>query len=419
MTPQNEKNDSLKVCLLSYRGNPNSGGQGVYIRYLARALTEFGHEVTVISSPPYPRLTEGVALQKIENLDLYNAEHLFKPDNYRKLFNPTNFMEYILMTSAAFPEPLTFGMRVAKMFRQTRPHYDVVHDNQCLSYGVADIARYGYPTVATIHHPITVDYKLELESAKSIMQSFKIRRWYSFIKMQKKVARQLAKIITVSESSKKDISREFVVPSDKFRVVLNGINTDFFYPQDDAQREEEHLIVTTSADTPLKGLSFLLEAVAILIPKHNKLKLTVIGEPKENGTVKRFVEKFNLEKRVIFTGRINSEDFAHYYARASVAVVPSLYEGFGMPAGEAMACGIPVVSTAGGALPEVVGSAGILVPPANATELAKAIAYLLDNPNQRKMFAQKGIERVNGALTWKHAAQKTVAVYREVIDAHN
>lgn len=89
-----------------------------------------------------------------------------------------------------------------------------------------------------------------------------------------------------------------------------------------------------------------------------------------------------------------------------------------MPAGEAMACGVPVISTTGGALPEVVGDAGILVPPADAGALQKAIVALLDDPEKRRRLGQAGIERVKNSLTWRHAAQKTVEVYREAMDAH-
>ncbi len=101
-----------------------------------------------------------------------------------------------------------------------------------------------------------------------------------------------------------------------------------------------------------------------------------------------------------------------------MAVIPSLYEGFGMPAGEAMACGVPVISTTGGALPEVVGDAGILVPPGDAAALRDAIAALLDDPERRTRLGEAGLARVRNSLTWRHAAQKTVEVYREAIDAH-
>ena len=409
--------EPLRICLLTYRGNPTCGGQGVYIKYLSRALMELGHEVEVISGPPYPELVAGVSLQKSPNLDLYNPAHLFRPRRLRELLNPINQLEFLGMCLGGFPEPFTFGLRTFADFYRRAPGYDIIHDNQCLSYGILGLARIGYPTIATIHHPITVDRNVELQAAPSLYRRFKVRRWYSFLTMQGRVARRLSRIITVSECSRRDIGAAFQIPDHKFRVVPNGINTDFFYPLDGGRREANHLLVTSSADTPLKGLDYLLHAVAS-ISAHRDVKLTVIGTPKKNGTVARLVRELGLRKTVTFTGRIEYEQFAAYYARATMAIIPSLYEGFGMPAGEAMACGVPVISTAGGALPEVVGEAGIIVPPADKEALERAILLLLDNPELRHRLGEAGLERVRNSFTWRHAAQKTLDVYREAIDDH-
>jgi len=410
--------DPLRICLLTYRGNPTCGGQGVYIKYLSRALAELGHTVDVISGPPYPELTDGVGLHRLANLDLYNPQHLFRPASYGDLLrSPINQLELIGVSSGGFPEPFTFGLRAYNYFRRTRPRYDIVHDNQCLSYGILGIPRLGFPTVATIHHPITVDRDVELKSTPSLFKKFKTWRWYSFLGMQKRVSRHLSHIITVSECSKRDISKDFRTSSRRFRVVPNGINTDFFYPLPHVQRSDDQILVTNSADTPLKGLKYLLEAVAS-IKKKRKIGLTVIGTPKKNGVIEGLVGKLGIRDCVRFTGRIEYEEFASYYARATMAVIPSLYEGFGMPAGEAMACGVPVISTVGGALPEVVGDAGVLVPTADSSALEEAIVSLLDDPDRRRRLGEAGLRRVKNSFTWRHAAQKTVDVYREAIDAH-
>jgi glycosyltransferase involved in cell wall biosynthesis len=249
------------------------------------------------------------------------------------------------------------------------------------------------------------------------MKKLKVWRWYSFLPMQGRVSRKLSRIITVSECSKKDIAREFNIPLENFKVVPNGINTDYFYPLKKIHREDNHLIVTNSADTPLKGLCYLLDAVDSMRKTH-KIKLTVIGEPKKNGAIDNMVRDLQLTECVHFAGRIAYEEFAGYYARASVAVIPSIYEGFGMPAGEAMACGIPVISTTGGALPEVVGDAGILVPPGDARSLEQAIVSLLDDRDKREKLGEAGLRRVKGALTWRHAADKIIDIYHEAIDAN-
>jgi glycosyltransferase involved in cell wall biosynthesis len=412
-----QRSDPLKICLLTYRGNPTCGGQGVYVKYLSRGLRDLGHEVDVISGPPYPELAGGIGLRKLPNLDLYNPDHLFRPARYRDLLSPVNQVEFIGMCLGGFPEPRTFGMRVRRYLRSLRPEYDIVHDNQCLAYGLLDLPRMGYPTVATIHHPITVDRDAEIEAAPTFIKKLKIRRWYSFLVMQKKVSRRLSRVITVSECSKRDIGRDFGISPDQFRVVPNGINTDFFYPLPDVRRSNDQLLVTSSADTPLKGLRYLLEAVAS-IRRRKSVRLTVIGALKRDGEIERLAGRLNLNGAVRFTGRIAYEDFARYYAEAAIAVIPSLYEGFGMPAGEAMACGVPVVSTSGGALPEVVGDAGIIVPPGDGEALEKAILDLLDHPEKRQRLGQAGLDRVKGSFTWRHAARKTVDAYREAIDAH-
>jgi glycosyltransferase involved in cell wall biosynthesis len=292
----------------------------------------------------------------------------------------------------------------------------VVHDNQCLSYGLWGIKRL-LPTLATIHHPITVDRDLAFRAAESLWRRAQILRWYSFIGMQKRVARTLSHIITVSGCAKRDIGRDFSIGEDRFRVVPNGIDTDLFYPIPDIKREPNRLMVTNSADMPLKGLRHLMLAVADVARTHD-VRLTVVGAPAENGHVVRLIRELGVGDRITFTGRIDHGAFVRLYARAAVAVVPSMYEGFGLPAGEAMACGVPVISTTGGALPEVVGDAGVLVPPGDAAALARAVRDLLDRPDRARELGLAGLRRVRASFTWEKAAQKTVLAYREAIHDH-
>lgn len=414
---QNPGGSSLRICLLTYRGNPSCGGQGVYIKYLSRALQELGHRVDVLSGPPYPELDEGIGLHKVPGLDLYNPDHLFKVRDFSDLTKPLNQFEFLSMCSGGFPEPFTFGFRAKRYLTQGTNGYDIIHDNQSLSYGILGIAATGYPTVATIHHPITVDRETEVRAAGSFLRRLKVRRWYSFVAMQKRVSRRLPRIITVSECSKRDIGREFGLPAERFRVVPNGINTDFFYPLAGVKRADDMILVTNSADTPLKGLRYLLEAVA-QIRRERTIRVVVIGKPKENGAIEQLVAELSLGNAVRFTGRIADHEFARYYAETTMAVIPSLYEGFGMPAGEAMACGVPVISTTGGALPEVVGKAGLLVPPGDSQALKAAILDLLGDPEKRRKLGEAGLARVKNSLTWRHAAEKTAEVYREAMDAH-
>jgi glycosyltransferase involved in cell wall biosynthesis len=405
--------DKLRICLLSYRSNPHCGGQGVYLKNLSRALKDLGHHVEVVSGPPDPLLDNDIPVHHIPCLDLYNEKDPFRVPSFKELSDPVNLYEWLGVSTMGFPEPFTFGIRAYDFMKERFADYDVVHDNQSLSYGIWAISR-KIPTIATIHHPITIDRDISIATLTSLWKKAKQMRWYSFIGMQKRVSRKFSRIITVSECAGRDISREFDIPKERFRIVPNGIDTDVFYPVPEIERERGRIIVTNSSDTPLKGLYYLLQAVAE-ISKTHRIRLFVVGTPKKNGAVVKLIKDLGIGHMVTFTGRIDNKEFVEQYARASIAVVPSVYEGFGLPAGEAMACGVPVISTTGGALPEVVGDAGILVPPADCLALGEAIKDLLDNPEKADALGRSGYIRVHDNFTWKKAAEKTVEAYREAI----
>jgi glycosyltransferase involved in cell wall biosynthesis len=407
----------LRIGLLSYRSNPHSGGQGVYVKNLSQALRDLGHAVEVISGPPAPSQQEGIRLITLPCLDLYNPAAPFRLPSGRELTNPVNLLEWIGVSTMGFPEPFTFGLRAFGFLRNRLKGYDVLHDNQSLSYGIWALSR-RVPTVATIHHPITMDRRWAVRSETSAWKKLQQWRWYSCIGMQKRVVKRLAYLITVSQSARHDIARDFGKPSDRLRVVPNGIDTDLFQPVPGLQREPGRIIVTNSADMALKGLTFLLQAVAEVVRVRDRVQLVVIGAPKKNGTVERTLRELGIGPWVQFTGRISDGELVQHYSRAGLAVVPSVYEGFGLPAGEAMACAVPVISTSGGGLPEVVGDAGILVPPADASALAQAILRLLDQPQHARHLGQRGRQRVQQHFTWRRAAQKTVQVYREALNGH-
>ena len=409
--------DTLKICLMSYRSNPHSGGQGVYLKNLSRALKDLGHDVTVVTGPPDPGLDEDIAVLRVPCLDLYNPEALFRIPTLVELSRPVNLIEWLGVSTTGFPEPFTFGLRAYRILAHPGNGYDVVHDNQSLSYGVWAIGR-RMPTVATIHHPVTVDRDLAVRSVSSLWKKMKHLRWHSFVRMQKMVARTLSRIITVSEKACRDISRDFLIPGDRFRVIANGIDLKRFHPMPEIPRKEHRIIATNSADTPLKGLHYLIRAVA-LVAVQRPIQLRIVGERRKDGNVDRLIRSLGIGPRIRFTGRISHSDFVREYAKASAAVIPSVYEGFGLPVGEAMACGVPVISTTGGALPEVVGDAGILVPPADPEALAEAIVTIVDHPGYAAALGRAGRERVQRRFTWRRAAERTVDVYREVICDHH
>ncbi|MEW6267750.1 MAG: glycosyltransferase family 4 protein [Thermodesulfobacteriota bacterium] len=409
----------LRVCLLTYRGNPRSGGQGIYVRLLSRELAALGHQVDVWSGPPYPELGDGVRLVKVPSLDLWNEAALLRRPSLRELRDPINVAEYARTALGGFPEPLTFSRRVARRFARDAlaRHYDIVHDNQSLGPGLLRV-RERLPVVATIHHPVTMDFRIALRAAPTRLKRWGLRRWYSFLPVQKRVSRRLDRVLTVSQASARDLAAEYGIRSELLRVVGNGINLEVFHPLPDIERRDDRLITTLSADSPLKGFSFLLDALAELRKTRPTLELTVIGQPGVRSQTSAQVKRLGLAAAVRFTGRVEAEDIARAYAESAIAVVPSLYEGFGFPAGEAMACEVPIVSTTAGALPEVVGRdgrAGVLVEPGSAPALARAIGELLDAPERRREMGVAGRARVTALFTWRRAAERTVESYRETI----
>ncbi len=408
----------MRICLLSYRGNPYSGGQGIYIYYLSKELLNLGHEVHVLSGPPYPDVVEGVHVHKLESLNLYDSQHSFREDLSR-LRTPLRLYEYLAVCLGTFPEPFTFSIRAYNRLRGLMPdcRFDIIHDNQCLGYGLLLMKRLKVPVVATIHHPIPIDKEIELAQAKGLWDRLRLRRWYSFLPMQYRVSPRLDRVITVSNSSAEDIQRIFKVPSNVLRVVHNGIDMDFFHNDGNIPKEPHSLIMVSSGAGHTKGVPYLLRALRSL-RREAEVKLTIVGSDDHDSEPARMVREYGLEDIVTFTGGIEREELARRYSTAEIAVVPSLHEGFGFPAAEAMSCGLPVVSSTAGALPEVVGrdgETGLLVPPADSDALAAAIKRLLDNEGLRKKIGQAGRKRVETEFSWKEAARKTVQVYEELL----
>jgi glycosyltransferase involved in cell wall biosynthesis len=405
----------LKICLLGYRSNPYSGGQGIYIRYLSKALLQAGHQVDVISGEPYPLLDPGVRLIKLPGLNLYEADNHVTALRLRHLRSFTDFFEWFSMLTGGFPEPYTFGRRLVKYFRQHKPAYDIVHDNQSLCYGLLHLQNAGTALVATIHHPITSDLAIALANTDDWKLRLLIKRWHGFLGMQKKVVARLNHIVTVSEQSRQDIASAFNIDAAAIEVVHNGIDTEVFRPQPDTPRVPFRIMATASADQPLKGLQYLLRAIALLAVDYPAIHLVVLGKINANGESQKLINNLAIGSRLEFVSGISTEALVTLYAEASVVVVPSVYEGFGLPAGEAMACGVAVVSTNGGALPEVVGDDGILVPVRNAQAIADAIKDLLDNPAKALELGLRGRQRILRLFSWTVAAASMTDTYHRII----
>ncbi|PRY02089.1 glycosyltransferase family 4 protein [Allonocardiopsis opalescens] len=403
----------LRIALLSYRSKPHSGGQGVYVRHLSRELAALGHRVEVFSGQPYPELDPGPLLNRVPSLDLYRDDDPFRTPPLSHWRDGIDAVEVATMWTAGFPEPLTFSLRALRALRH-RADLDVVHDNQTLGYGMLGLVRLGFPLVTTIHHPITVDRRIELESATGWQRLGK-RRWYGFVRMQGRVARRVGPILVPSRSSADDVSREFGVAPERLSVVPMGVDTRSFRERPEVERVPGRIVTVASADSPLKGVATLLRALAKLATER-EVSLIVVGRPNEGGATDRLVDALSLRGRVEFVQGIDDDALARLLASAQVAVVPSLYEGFSLPAVEAMACATPLVASRAGALPEVVGEAAVLVAPGDDAELAAAVGALLDDPEARRRLGRAAWERVQRRYTWRAVAEATAERYREAAD---
>ena len=415
--PSAEPAKPLRIALLGYRSQPFGGGQGVYMRYLSKGLVDAGHQVDVISGPPYPHLDPRVRLIELPSLDLFeNGLTSLRPRHLRSM---TNIIEWVSKLTGGFAEPYTFGRRAVKYLREHGSDYDLIHDNQSLSWGMLELQRMGLPLVTTVHHPITSDLRIALNAARNAWERLLIRRWHAFLNMQKKVVKQLHNVVTVSDCSRQDIARDFGIQPAGISLVYNGIDTDVFHPLEGVERRPLRLMATCSADAPLKGTRYLLRAYAKLLQTYPELELVLVSKPLPGGKTEKLVKKLGLEDKIQFVSGISTEQMVKFYAEASVAVVPSVYEGFGLPAGEAMACGVPVVSTDGGALPEVVGDAGVIVPAKNVDAMASAIDELLRDPARRIALGQAGRQRILEKFCWQVCAREMSEYYREVLGNAN
>jgi len=409
--------DSLRIAFLSYRGKPHSGGQGVYTRHLTRELAALGHEVTVFGGQPYPTLDEGVSWVPVPSLDLFREPDPWRIPHLREFTSAVDWLEFATMCTAGFPEPRTFSLRARRALASRRSQFDLVHDNQCLGEGLLGMLADGWPLIATLHHPITVDRDLELADAHSWWRRITLRRWYGFLRMQSRVARALPRIITVSESSRRDMSVQMGVPPSIVSVVPVGVDHTLFRPLPDVARVPGRLMTTASADVAMKGLVPLLEAVAKLRTERDA-ELVVVGKIRSGSRIPATLERLGLGDCVRFVSGVDDAAILRLYAEAGVAVVPSLYEGFSLPAVEAMACGAPLVATTGGALPEVVGpdgGAALLVPPGDPEALAAALRRVLDDPGLAARLGMDGRRRALSRFTWRATAVGTVEQYRALL----
>lgn len=410
----------MRIALVSYRSKPHVGGQGVYLRYLTRELVALGHTVEVFSGQPYPDLVDGVRLTKVPSLDLYREPDPFRmvwPWQFRDLID---VQEFAIMCTAGFPEPRTFGRRVLKVLKQRAADFDVVHDNQVLSHGIAKIeTEVGLPLLTTIHHPISFDRRVDIAAAQTLRRKITLRRWYGFVRMQAAIARKARRIVTPSEASIRDIEKDFGVDPARMQCIPLGVDECFVPPTE--ERVKGRLLAMASADAPMKGISTLLEAFAKLCTERD-LELMLVTRPKPGGPTQRLIEELGIGERVRFVNGVSDQELVELMGSAEIACVPSLYEGFSLPTAELMACATPLVVSRAGAIPEVVGADGecaVQVTPGDVGELSTALTDLLDDPERRARMGAAGRKRAQERFSWRAVAEAMVQVYERVIDEFN
>ena len=405
----------MNIAILSYRSAEFGGGQGVYIKDISKVLQKAGHRVDVISGPPYPSLEPGIKLIKLPGLNLFET-FSFK-DRLKKILNKKNksfydYYEFISVLLGGFPEPKTFGYRADKFL--SKNNYDIIIDNQSISYGMLKIQK-NNPFIEIIHHPITFDFKFELAASEKIKYKISRYRWYSFLKMQKKVAPKIKNIITPSHSAKKGIIEEFNCYEDAVTVINNGLDTDEFSPIESITPDPFRLITTASADVTLKGLDYSLMALKLLKKEYPKIHLIVIGKMKEGGHTERLIERLNISESVFFKSNLSKNDINELYASSSIAIVSSLYEGFGYPVIEAMSCEVPLIATNVSSIPELTSNFAILISSKDENAIVENVKNILLNYKSYKERAIRGRNHIIQTFNWDKITSEYEKAIREAI----
>jgi glycosyltransferase involved in cell wall biosynthesis len=402
----------LNIAICSYRSAPFGGGQGIFVFELSKALNDLGHHVDVISGPPYPNLENSIKLIKSPGLDLFstfNFKERLKIFLEKKNKTRDDWYEFISALFGGFPELKTFGNRAQILLNESS--YDIVIDNQSLSYGMVEVQK-NIPLIEIIHHPITKDYRYDIQFSKGIIQKISKWRWFSFLKMQKRVSLQLKVISTPSHNSKKDISKDFGVLDKNISVIPNGIDHASFMPMQEIKRVPAQIITTASADVPLKGLDFTVHAVARLKEDYPQLKLVIIGEPRPGGHTERLIKRLQIDQNISYKSNLTRHEIAVEYAKSNVAIVSSLYEGFGFPVGEAMSCAIPLIATNVASIPEITQSFAELIPAESADTIELAIRDIFANPEINQLRADAGRMHIIENFDW----QKIAKLYEDLIN---
>ena len=411
-----------RIAFVAYRGNMACGGQGVYLWFLARELARLGIEVDVFVGPPYPDPMPFA--RRVEALPNRQFWARWYTRDYKGMFpgppgsalHPLHFYELASSRLGFLPEPFAFSLRAfTALVRRLRAgdRWDLVHDVQCLGYGLLGLKALGLPVVSTIHHPLSVDREASFVRDTTLQEAVGTMQFYP-IGMQSFVARRLDRVLTSSEASGRRIVDDFGVSPRRLVNVSNGLDTDLYAPEPSLPKKDLDLLCVGRANDPNKGVRTLIAALARL---PEDVRLTLVDDDAPENPVFSWARRAGVAERLHVTGRVDTSELVRLYREATLLIVPSRYEGFGLPAVEALACGTAVVASRAGALPEVLerSGGGSLVPRDNPEALATAIRILLEDPARRDRLARRGRERVVEHFSWSRIAATTAAVYEDVL----
>jgi glycosyltransferase involved in cell wall biosynthesis len=409
----------MRICMLTHEGSMYSGGQGVYVSNLARELVGLGHEVHVFAGPPYPEGLNGATLHRLHNYNyhrlLATGRRFFYGRGTLDPFHPLNFGELVTTRLGMYSVMGAFSIRAYQRLRAVLPRYrfDAVHDNQVLGYGTLLIKALGLPVVATVHHPLDVDRTNRIREARSPVEQVRAVLFYPFF-MQRVVAQRVDRVVAVSEAAAQGVAGAFDLPDERVAVVWNGVDGGVFRRLDGVEPEPGRILFVGDPEDKNKGFVALLEALRGIAAGRG-FTLIVVQRAWSKRAPALAADR-GLAGRVAFLDSLSTEELVREYNRAHVLVSPSLYEGFGLPAVEALACGTPVVATTVGAFPQIVeaGASGLLVAPADASALTEALRTLLDDPARCRTMGAAGARRVRERFSWRRSAEQMAAIYEQI-----
>ncbi len=407
---------SLKIALLSYRSDPFSGGQGIYVKNVSEALLSRGHEITIFSGNPLPEVNKAIKVEKIDTPGFFET---FDSIERIKIFstlekNRLNLLDFFETFTGTFTEPVFFGERLIKnkVFQELVDTFDIFHDNQSISAYPQTILK---KLITTVHHPIHMDKEIDLATEKNFFTRLSIKRWYSFLNFQKKNLASVKKVISPSASSKNDIRNYFDYPSKNISVIWNGINLDDckFH-----QREtfNANFVTIISSDVPMKNLKTVLKAIYLLKQDGLNVKLTVIGDLREEN--KNLINKLDLANDIDYKSKLPRDELIKSLNDADIGIAPSIYEGFGFPLVEMIATGLPVIVSDKGSLPELAGNAGLIFNSKDSSDLKKKMKELIENKILRNKLTENSKLRRDDFFGWDEYAKKLEDLYKELISGN-